>query len=154
MAINIRAKGQNGEREVAAILEEIIRDALKHHKIEPPNIQIVQRNQNQSAVGGGDLTNTCGLCVEVKRHENLAINTWWKQCVASAERNDEIPCLFYRQNRQPWRVRILVETGTKEFDTFSINLPVTMELEDFKKWFKAYAYYWIFYSNDLKSFKL
>lgn len=146
MGINIRAKGQNGEREVGEILEKIIREALKAGNYPQPIKQIVQRNQNQSAVGGSDLTNTCGLAVEVKRHETLQINTWWKQCVNSAAENDEIPCLFYRQNRQKWKVRIRLPVQYSPRNHFL--MPVTLELEEFILWFKRYVEVWLLDNYD------
>ena len=46
-----------------------------------------------------------GLAVEVKRQETLSLNTWWKQCELSANRDNSVPVLIYRQNKQKWRVR-------------------------------------------------
>lgn len=109
MAINIRAKGANGEREVAAMLNGIIVEVMTAMAFPPEQItaaqKSVQRNQNQSAVGGCDLTNVFGMAVEVKRQENLAVPAWWRQTVAAAERNNELPVLMYRQNRKHWHVR-------------------------------------------------
>jgi hypothetical protein len=51
---------------------------------------MVQRNQNQSAVGGCDLTNTFGMAIEVKRQETLAIPEWWRQVTKAAEKNNEL----------------------------------------------------------------
>ena len=105
--INIRAKGANGEREIATDLNLVIRDVMKRLGYQNEHLDnhtyFVQRNQNQTAVGGKDLVNTYGYAIEVKRQEALAINTWWKQCVASAEAHDEIPVLLYKQNRKPWK---------------------------------------------------
>lgn len=106
--MNIRQKGQTGEREVALLLNGLIMRAMRELGFPEEKIRqaatTVQRNQNQSAVGGNDLTNTLGLSIEVKRQEQLSVNTWWKQCLAAAERNNEIPVLIYRQNKQAWRV--------------------------------------------------
>ena len=109
MPINIRQKGQEGEREVARALNTIVRRVLAKHGIPMPPVDPVQRNQNQSAVGGGDLSGTFGLSIEIKRQEQLAINTWWAQCEKSANRNNEEPVLVYRANRQSWRVVLYVE---------------------------------------------
>ena len=102
MGINIRAKGAGGEREICDVLNSIIQDTMRILKFPPKEVEAagrtVQRNQNQSAVGGNDLTNTFGLSIEVKRQEQLAINTWWAQCLAAANRNNEHPVLLYRQN--------------------------------------------------------
>jgi hypothetical protein len=104
LMINVRQKGASGEREIAVALEAIIRKVMVAGGVPTPLTPIVQRNQNQSAVGGSDLTNTFGLAIEVKRQENLSVNTWWKQCELSAQRNNELPVLVYRQSRKPWKV--------------------------------------------------
>lgn len=141
MGINIRAKGQQGEREVADMLNGIIwrvmtelgyseEDCLK-------GIQTVQRNQNQSAVGGNDLTNCFGMSIEVKRQEQLSVNTWWAQCLAAAERNNEMPVLMYRQNRKAWHVRTFVWInlpGTKH-----IRVIGEFDIDSFKTWFAEWV---------------
>lgn len=108
MSINIRQKGADGERQVAKALNEVIMNVLRQEQWSPEVIagcqKCVQRNQNQSAVGGCDLSNVFGLAIEVKRQEQLSVNTWWSQCVSAATRNREFPVLVYRQNRQAWRV--------------------------------------------------
>lgn len=106
MAINIRTKGASGEREIATILNEIIKEVLEVigvPDINNPNYYVA-RNTLQSAIGGDDLTNTYGFSIEVKRQEALAINTWWKQCVKSASEKNKVPVLIYRQNRGKWKV--------------------------------------------------
>lgn len=108
MSINIRQKGADGEREVAKALEPIIRRVYADLGFTAPTTPIVQRNQNQSAVGGSDLSNTFGLAIEVKRQEQLSINTWWKQCTTAATENNEHPVLLYRQNGKKWRCVTLV----------------------------------------------
>lgn len=109
MAINIRQKGANGEREVATMLNSIITQVMTDMNYPEPDIlaaaKCVQRNQNQSAVGGCDLSNVFGMAVEIKRQENLQVPAWWRQTVAAAERNNELPVLMYRQNRKAWHVR-------------------------------------------------
>jgi hypothetical protein len=105
--INIRTKGSSAEREIANDLNLIIRDVMKECGYQNNQLNnhtyFAQRNQNQTAVGGKDLVNTYGYAIEVKRQEALSINTWWKQCVASAEAHGEIPVLLYKQNRKPWK---------------------------------------------------
>lgn len=104
MAINIRQKGAGGEREVIDALQLIVWRVKTEYgipfKYTDPDLQ---RNQNQSAVGGSDITNPFGLSIEVKRQEALSIATWWKQCEASAKRTSEVPVLLFRQNGKKWR---------------------------------------------------
>lgn len=110
MALHGLNKGKQGEREVANALNAVVRTVLERHGYTEETIEnlerAVQRNQNQSAVGGRDLVGTFGFAVEVKRQETLAVDAWWRQCVAQAERVREVPVLVYRQNRKPWRVRL------------------------------------------------
>ena len=80
MAINVRTKGQTGEREICDFFNNIYKEVYEYLQMSLPAKPIAQRNQNQSAVGGCDITNTCFFAVEVKRQEALSINTWWKQC--------------------------------------------------------------------------
>ena len=102
MGINIRQKGADAERHVATTLNTIIQEELAAigREVTRP---VVQRNQNQSAVGGGDLSNVFGLSIEVKRQEALSIEAWWKQCVDAAKRNNEIPILLFKQSHKAWR---------------------------------------------------
>jgi hypothetical protein len=107
MAINIRTKGASAEREIATTLNGIIIKVLKEKDptitLQSNHNYFVQRNQQQTAVGGNDLINTYGFGIEVKRQELLSINTWWKQCVAAANKNGETPVLLYRQTRKQWK---------------------------------------------------
>lgn len=137
--VNIRQKGQNGEREIATIMNGII--ILTMRKLGYPEGTIlkaanaVQRNQNQSAVGGNDLSNTFGLSIEVKRQEALSINTWWNQCVAAAQRNDEVPVLLFKQNHKPWRCITWGEIKLPDNNTRIFKARVEMSYEDFQRWF-------------------
>lgn len=137
MGINIRQKGQEGEREIQRALEPIVRRVLVKLGIPVPDKAIVQRNQNQSAVGGSDLSNTFGLAIEVKRQEQLSINTWWAQCATAAKESNEHPVLLYRQNGKKWRCVTLVwlplpggaqKQARAEFD-----------FESFLAWFEEWA---------------
>ena len=105
--LDIRAKGANAERDIATDLNAIIfgvMTSLNYSDNELNNRNyFVQRNQNQSAVGGQDLVNTYGFAIEVKRQETLSINSWWDQCVTSASNLNEIPVLLFKQNKQKWR---------------------------------------------------
>lgn len=104
MGINIRTKGQTGEREIANALNDIVLEVCASKGYAVPDKPPVQRNQNQSAVGGSDLTNPFGLCIEIKRQEQISVNTWWKQCAQAAHEFGGLPVLIYRQNRKGWRV--------------------------------------------------
>ncbi len=140
--INVRQKGAEGEREVAKALNEVIIRCLNEQKLDVPATDIVQRNQNQTAVGGNDLSNVFGLSVEVKRQEQLSINTWWAQCVAAATRNQELPVLIYRQNRKAWRVvmnaELALPAAQGSFRAAKV-CRVGISWDDFLDWFYAYV---------------
>lgn len=141
MGIDIRAKGQNGEREVCDILNYIVYQAMKDCQFPEDQclkgLTSVQRNQNQSAVGGNDLTNTFGLSIEIKRQEALAVNAWWQQCVAAADRNGEVPVLMYRQNRKPWHV--VTYAWIQLPDGKQMQSRVEFDIDSFKAWFRQWV---------------
>lgn len=142
MSINIRQKGFNGEREVATLLNGLVMQVMRELGFPEDRVlaaaTTVQRNQNQSAVGGADLSNTFGLAIEVKRHENLSgFNGWWKQCLAAAERNGEIPVLIYRQNRSPWIVATLMQLDCPIGDGRSVRAEI--DYPTFQLWFKDWV---------------
>lgn len=150
MSINIRQKGQTGEREVAQALNPIVLRLLaKHgHQLPPADKPPIQRNQNQSAVGGSDLTGTFGLAIEIKRQEQLSINTWWEQCLASAKNSQEVPVLVYRQNGKKWRVVLYAAIGLpdgRDDSTASrtsggyVRARVEMDWESFLRWFEVWV---------------
>ena len=139
MAINIRQKGQTGEREVAGILNSIVQRVREQEgfPLHADRDLPFQRNQNQSAVGGDDLTNPFGLSIEVKRQEALSVNTWWKQCLASSARTHGRAILIYRQNRKPWRVRMAAPIPISNSKTIG-PVPIEISIEDFEAWFQEY----------------
>lgn len=143
MTINVRAKGANGEREVANMLNAIVVQVMTAMAFPAAEIEAaqrsVQRNQNQSAVGGCDLSNVFGMAVEVKRQEQLAVPAWWRQCVAAAERNNELPVLIYRQNRKAWHVRTYAWLALPGADPGSWSrqqqIVAEFDIDTFKAWF-------------------
>lgn len=149
MPINVRTKGQEGEREIAKILNGIVGEvrAASGWPVLAVNDELFQRNQNQSAVGGADLSNPMGLEIEIKRQEQLSVNTWWKQCEASAKRTGGVPVLLFRQNRKPWRVMLpgelpLVAPNSTGYSNLG-PCRVEIDLDTFKSWFRAYYNRWL-----------
>lgn len=137
MGINIRVKGQEGEREIQRLLEPIVRAVYEQHGISLPARSIIQRNQNQSAVGGSDLSNTFGLAIEIKRQESLSINTWWKQCHLSAIDADEWPVLLYRQNGKKWKC--VTQVWSHLPGGRQLLVRAEMEMETFLNWFDKWV---------------
>lgn len=149
MGANPRTKGQSGEREIADMLNSIIAEVRKGEGLAvfDKRDEPFQRNQNQSAVGGDDLTNPICLSIEVKRQEQLSVNSWWKQCLASSERFGNVPILLFRQNRKKWRCCMLAEVplqppGVANYKSIG---PVMVEvpIETFKSWFITYYKSWL-----------
>jgi len=142
--VNIRTKGQTGEREIANDLSKIIRDIYIKLNLPIPRdrkgeeVPFVQRNQMQTASGGHDITGTFDLAIEIKRQEALSINTWWKQAVSQAARADGVPVLLYRQSRKPWKVVMMAQfpfTDAGDKHEFRVEY----EYADFLLWFADYA---------------
>lgn len=147
MTINIRAKGASGEREVANMLNAIIQEVMVGMAYPPEQVaaaaKCVQRNQNQTAVGGCDLTNVFGMAIEIKRQEQLSVGTWWKQCLAAAERNNELPVLMYRQNRKAWHVRTYAWLALPGGDPGAYSRQQQIVAEFDIDTFKAYFRNWV-----------
>lgn len=134
MGINIRTKGQGGEREVCDMLNVQVYLLFKELGIPQPEKPVFQRNQNQSAVGGSDISNPVHLCIEVKRQEDLAINSWWNQCMVASRQFGGVPIVIFRQNgKRKWRVlmqgNIMYHCG-QAFSTMRCEV----DEDDFKKW--------------------
>ena len=147
MTINVRTKGQQGEREIQAILNKIVATVRAEQGKEPlaKIDELFQRNQNQSAVGGSDLSCPFPLEIEIKRQEQLSINTWWKQCVSSAERTKGYPILIFRQSRKPWRVIMYADLpinapSSQDYACLS-KCRVEITMDTFKEWFRQF-YKW------------
>ena len=145
MTINVRTKGQEGEREVAKIMNAIVAKVRTEKDLPALAVEDehFQRNQNQSAVGGSDLSCPYPLEIEIKRQEALSINTWWKQTVASAARTDGIPILMFRQNRKKWRIMMLGEVpllpNTSQKYLALPECRVEIDLDTFVRWFTAFC---------------
>lgn len=143
-----KTKGAEGEREICKLLNGIVREIFEERKLKQLATQdeFFQRNQNQSAVGGDDITNPMQLSLEVKRQESLSVGSWWKQTVASAKRSGGVPVLLFRQNRKPWRVCLAVELPIDPPASARATLSgvrAEIDLETFKQWFREYANRWI-----------
>lgn len=143
MGANARTKGQSGEREVADLHNTIVSKWLRDNGFDALSIKDLpfQRNQNQSAVGGDDLTNPFHLSIEVKRQEQLKVNTWWEQTVQSAMRSGGVPILMYRQNRKAWNVVMygFVSLAVPNYDGMKYaGMRVTISVDDYKVWFYKY----------------
>lgn len=130
--INVRAKGQRGEREVVKLLQAVV-DVVRTRRGLPS--LLLQRNTLQSDKGGEDIAGLKGFAIEVKWQESMTpFNQWWNQCLRQAERCQGVPILFYRASHQPWKVkmRAFVLTPT---DRDSVEMDMQISVEDFIEWF-------------------
>lgn len=92
-----RNKGARAEREFFGLLSEFLGTT-------------VRRNVDQARSGGADGIEVPGWAIEVKRHESGFRSEWWEQAKAQALHNGNcMPALAYRANRQPWRIRVLLQ---------------------------------------------
>lgn len=117
-----RRKGADGERELARLLRE-------HLGAD------VTRNLIQARQGGADLLGLDGWAIEVKRAVRPRLTEWWLQTCTQAEVTGQRPALFYRLDRQPWRVVVALRHVATGFD----HAPLAMRLETDVEVFAALA---------------
>lgn len=138
--MNVVNKGKVGEREVCDLLRiEAMRCFTENQWIDKETrdriFASIQRNQNQSAVGGHDIE-FMGLSIEVKRQEALSLVSWWQQTMRAAEKINARPVLIYRQNHKPWRVKMEVQLHiTPEQFLWA---PAEIEVDIFERWLRSY----------------
>ena len=95
MGLMSREKGKRGEREVAALISDLL--------------GLTASRRVRQHEGDSDILGVPGWCIEVKRCEKADpadIRRWWEQAVAQALQDDArpLPALFYRPSRRDWRV--------------------------------------------------
>lgn len=92
MGLMSRAKGKTGEREVAALLRDLL------------GLDIRRRVRQHD--GDWDLEGVPGWTLEVKRRATARrgeIASWWQQAVEQAQDAGQLPVLLYRADRDGWR---------------------------------------------------
>ncbi|MBU2862009.1 hypothetical protein HF290_16975 [Acidithiobacillus ferrooxidans] len=85
-----RNKGGRGERELFSLLS----DRLGF---------VVTRNLTQTRDAGCDSLSVPGFAIECKRVESSFQSAWMRQAIEAIHDGHEIPVVFYRQSRHPWR---------------------------------------------------
>ena len=96
MGRSSQRKGADGERELAAILEQYG--------------YACDRGGSFSMGEVPDLTGLPGIHIEVKRVEKLNVMEAMEQSIRDSERmQDGLPALFHRRNRKPWLVTMRLD---------------------------------------------
>lgn len=127
-----KQKGAGGEYEVISL--------LTGWALEVDVKLSLERNLEQVRYGGADINGVPGLEVEVKRVENLVIDTAWKQVCNAANKTGKHPFLIHRQNRKPWRVRTLVQSALHIGGSWKlVPIVANMDIADAKRWFQAWV---------------
>ncbi len=85
-----RNKGARAERELFHLLS----DRLGF---------LVTRNLSQTRDAGCDSLSVQGFTIECKRVETAFQSAWMRQAIGATHSGHEIPVVFYRQSRHPWR---------------------------------------------------
>lgn len=132
-----RAKGQQAERDVCALLQPAVDAVFLWNKEEPPKLC---RNLQQTQDGGFDISGLEWLALEVKHHAKVTpsgLAAWWAQTLEQAGDTRE-PVLFYRGNGIPFRVRFL---GWWQAESVAKRVVVDVSVEDFLEWFHWRAHF-------------
>lgn len=128
MGINIRSKGQNGEREIIKIIAPVVK---KYWPAEE-----VGRNLDQTRDGGHDIVGVPGFSLEIKRGETLQLKQWWAQTVKQAVRIQARPVLLYRQNHRKWRAVVSLYEMLPTVVIPDYPYTIDMSMEGFLLWFE------------------
>ncbi len=128
--INVRQKGQRGEREIIDLLQIVVNTTRAKYKLAPV---LLQRNTLQAHVGGCDVHGLAGFSIEVKFQECDFNPAWWRQCLKQAGPTN-VPILFWRGSRQPWKVVMRVFVNTPK-DRDQIQMDVAISYGEFNEWF-------------------
>lgn len=131
--VNIRVIGQNFERKMAKMFNESF------------GIDC-QRNLQQSINGGDDLLGVPFFSVELKKHKQKSIGTWWRQCQESARRQGKMPVLIYEMpRRKPTVVMngadVLHVLGYPALPEASNRLFVGLVELTWEQYYRVYHYY-------------
>lgn len=94
--INSKQKGKRGELEIVHFMKRFGFDA--------------KRSQQYCGLqGDADVVGVPFLHLEIKRTEKLNLDKAMEQSIRDA-REDEIPTVVHRKDRQPWRITLSLES--------------------------------------------
>lgn len=95
MAVNSRNKGKSGELELSRILREHGYDTRRGQQYCGSN-------------GDADVVGLPYIHIECKRVEKLNLQKAMTQSIHDSREN-EIPCVMHRKNREDWKVTMLLD---------------------------------------------
>jgi len=79
----------------------------------------VEAGRAQSYGEVPDLTGLPGVHIECKRAETLRLSEWMAQARRDADRfGDGAPTIFFRRNREPWAVVMLLEDWLEMYRSY------------------------------------
>lgn len=102
-----RRKGISAERELFRVLSDLLG-------------QSVTRNLSQTRDAGCDSISIEGFAIECKRVETAFQGAWMLQAMAATGPGHEIPVVFYRASRQPWKAALRLSDLTRGRDYYGL----------------------------------
>lgn len=105
--MNSRQKGARGERELATELRKY-------------GYETRRGQQYSGANGDADVVGLPGIHIEVKRVEKLNIDNAMQQAINDSKEG-EIPAVFHRRDRKPWKVTMLIEDWMKMYEYINLR---------------------------------
>ena len=103
MAINSRAKGAKGERELAGKLKEYGYDC--------------RRGQQFSGIEGEDVVGLDYIHIECKRVQSLNLDKAMEQAKRDAQEG-QLPAVFHRKNNRKWKVTMEMDDWIKLYNEY------------------------------------
>lgn len=87
--VNSRQKGARGERELAAVLGDLL------------GVKLRRGQQYCGLAGNADVVGLPGVSIECKRVESLNVSKAMQQAIRDAK-GDDIPMVAHRKNNEDW----------------------------------------------------
>lgn len=103
MAINSRAKGAKGERELAGKLKEYGYNC--------------RRGQQFSGIEGEDIVGLDYIHIECKRVQALNLDEAMEQAKRDSK-EDQLPAVFHRKNNKKWKVTMELDDWIKLYNEY------------------------------------
>lgn len=138
---NSREKGARAEREIVAILHNLMAkiegEVATSHGIEATHSENVRRTAKPMFSKGRDVEGVPELCIEIKHVEANLIEKHWEQCLRQQKEPPagRFPVLFYKKNHRPWRVRTYVSLQNPQRSVVMRWIVADYDLTEFMAWY-------------------